>query len=169
MVLIMSHTGRTILEETEEIDQQRIDSTWNKCEQILQHMVPFSLSARNTLQFLQGVYAQVVSNANTNHNHNSSATTGTWTGTGTGEPIARGGHEITGQQQPILNNSNHTNIHTHPSDQAFNNTMSFPDLSTGEVFNGWDTTLGLGLASDELGFLGPFDFNELQGWLPDGV
>lgn len=76
MVLIMSHTSRTVPEETEEIDQQRIDSTWMKCEQILQHMVPFSLSARNTLQFLQGAYAQVVRNANTNHNENSSVGTG---------------------------------------------------------------------------------------------
>lgn len=136
MVLIMSHTCRTL----EEVDKPLIDSNWAKCEQILLHMAPFSLSARNTLQFLQGAHSHVVSN-----------NTGSRTTENNG-----GGHEA-GQQQAV-------NSHLSPVDHHGPTAMGLPDLAE-QAFS-WDG--GLGLASDELGFLGPVDFSALQGLFPDG-
>lgn len=137
MVLIMSHTCHTL----EELDKSLVDSNWTKCEQILLHMAPFSLSARNTLQFLQGAYSHVVPN------NTGSRTIGENNG---------GGQET--DQQPAVNS------HFTPVDHHGPSTMGSPGFP-GNTFN-WDEVLGL--ASDELGFLGPIDFNELQGWLPDG-
>ena len=97
------------------------------------HMAPFSLSARNTLQFLQGAYSHVVSTEN------------------------NGGVHETGQQPAV-------GSHLSPADHHSPTVIGSPDLA-GQAFS-WDG--GLGLASDELGFLGPVDFNALQGWFPDG-
>ena len=129
MVLIMSHACRTL----EDVDKPLIDTNWTKCETILMHMAPFSLSARNTLQFLQGAYSHVVSTENT------------------------GGVRETGQQPAV-------GSHLSPADLHSPTVIGSPDLA-GQAFS-WDG--GLGLASDELGFLGPVDFSALQGWFPDG-
>ncbi|KAF9893639.1 hypothetical protein FE257_010951 [Aspergillus nanangensis] len=57
MVLIMSYTCAAIRDE---LSPQTIDHAWSKCAQILCDMKPFSLSARNTLLFLQSARAQVL-------------------------------------------------------------------------------------------------------------
>ncbi|PYH96198.1 hypothetical protein BO71DRAFT_472464 [Aspergillus ellipticus CBS 707.79] len=57
MVLIMSYTCQPIFTE---LNKGAIDQTWDKCEQILQHMGPFSLSARNTLRFLQTAHSRIL-------------------------------------------------------------------------------------------------------------
>lgn len=105
------------------------------------HMAPFSLSARNTLHFLQGAYSHVVPNN---------------LGSRTVDENNGGGYES--GQYPAVNNHLISMNHHDPT------AMDSPNL-TGQAYN-WDEVLGL--ASDELGFLGPIDFNELQGWLPDG-
>ena len=136
MVLIMSHACRTL----EDVDKPLIDTNWTKCETILMHMAPFSLSARNTLQFLQGAYSHVVSN-----------------NTGSRTTENNGGVHETGQQPAV-------GSHLSPADHHSPTVIGSPDLA-GQAFS-WDG--GLGLASDELGFLGPVDFNALQGWFPVG-
>ncbi|GAB1218232.1 hypothetical protein ATERTT37_007485 [Aspergillus terreus] len=54
----MSYACRPI---SEEVDTATIDASWAKCEEILRQMGSFSLSARNTLQFLQVARARVLS------------------------------------------------------------------------------------------------------------
>lgn len=72
-VLIMSYSCSSILKK---IDSRTIADTWRKCEKILTHMASFSLSARNSLQFLQVTHHHIVQNYtgmcftfNFNNNH----------------------------------------------------------------------------------------------------
>ncbi|KAG2412987.1 hypothetical protein HFD88_010546 [Aspergillus terreus] len=58
MVIIMSYACCPI---SEEVDTATIDASWAKCEEILRQMGSFSLSAQNTLQFLQVARARVLS------------------------------------------------------------------------------------------------------------
>ncbi|KAJ6172659.1 hypothetical protein N7470_001726, partial [Penicillium chermesinum] len=58
-VLIMSYSCRSILKQ---IDTQVIAETWRKCEEVLTHMAAFSLSARNSLQFLQVTHQHIIQN-----------------------------------------------------------------------------------------------------------
>ncbi|GES58203.1 hypothetical protein ATEIFO6365_0004035400 [Aspergillus terreus] len=58
MAIIMSYACRPI---SEELDTATIEASWAKCEEILRQMGSFSLSARNTLQFLQVARARVLS------------------------------------------------------------------------------------------------------------
>ncbi|KAF7586363.1 hypothetical protein BBP40_009029 [Aspergillus hancockii] len=58
MVLVMSYT---CLSSLPEIDKATIDAAWRKCEQILQFMIPFNYSIRNTLLFLQDAHSRVLS------------------------------------------------------------------------------------------------------------
>ncbi|KAJ5234607.1 uncharacterized protein N7469_003775 [Penicillium citrinum] len=58
-VLIMSYSCRSILDQ---IDVQAVDETWRKCEEVLTNMSLFSLSARNSLQFLQVTHHHIVQN-----------------------------------------------------------------------------------------------------------
>lgn len=52
----MSYSCRTILDQ---IDIRAVDDTWRKCEEILGYMASFSLSARNSLQFLQVTHQHI--------------------------------------------------------------------------------------------------------------
>jgi hypothetical protein len=58
-VLIMSYSCRSILDQ---IDVHAVDETWRKCEEVLTTMSLFSLSARNSLQFLQVTHQHIVQN-----------------------------------------------------------------------------------------------------------
>lgn len=121
MVLIMSYKCRVPLK----FKDVSIDLTWQKAEAILQDMVSFSTSARNTLGFLRTIRAQLVStldlaaNPQPNNNHASR------------EPILG----QVGTETPALFNT-----------QPFS-------------FDG-------AYIADELGFLGSFEFQEIQDWLP---
>ncbi|OGM48186.1 hypothetical protein ABOM_002100 [Aspergillus bombycis] len=135
MVIIMSYTCRPIWDE---LDKATIDSTWAKCEEVLRKMGPFSVSARNTIQFLQATRNQVLA---THQQRPSAAACSTTTNS---EP----------QRQHISSQTNQiqlTGVELLPQEGPSGLT--------------WDTSTEP-LAYD-LGFLGPFDFNELQGWLPE--
>ncbi|KAL5355585.1 fungal-specific transcription factor domain-containing protein [Aspergillus floccosus] len=132
MVIIMSYACRPI---SEEVEKATIDATWTKCAEILEQMGSFSLSARNTLQFLQAARAQVLTSPQE-------------------PPSAAECNTATPGRQHDSSQSNqeHLTAIVPPTQEASN------------AFN-WDMTMGP-LAS-ELGFLGPFDLNELHGWLPE--
>lgn len=55
----MSYSCHSILDQ---VDTQVIAETWHKCEEVLTHMTAFSLSARNSLQFLQVTHQHIVQN-----------------------------------------------------------------------------------------------------------
>lgn len=58
-VLIMSYTCRSILDQ---VDMHAVDTAWQRCEEILTNMASFSLSARNSLQFLQVTHQYIIQN-----------------------------------------------------------------------------------------------------------
>jgi hypothetical protein len=53
----MSYSCHSIREQ---VDPQVVDESWRKCEEILAFMAIFSLSARNSLQFLQVTHQHIV-------------------------------------------------------------------------------------------------------------
>jgi hypothetical protein len=55
----MSYTCRSILDQ---VDMQAVDTAWQRCEEILTNMASFSLSARNSLQFLQVTHQYIMQN-----------------------------------------------------------------------------------------------------------
>lgn len=116
MVLIMSSTRCSILAE---LDQHPVDEAWLKCEQILSQMAPFSLSARNTLHFLETARSQIIPSIHVGIDH---------------DARQRSAQQM---ENPLLEQ---------------------------DLFH-WEGSGGL----DELGFLGPFDFAELQGWFGEGL
>jgi hypothetical protein len=58
-VLIMSYTCRSIIDQ---VDMHAVDTAWQRCEEILTNMASFSLSARNSLQFLQVTHQYIMQN-----------------------------------------------------------------------------------------------------------
>lgn len=55
----MSYTCRSILDQ---VDAHAVDTAWQKCVEILTTMASFSLSARNSLQFLQVTHQYIMQN-----------------------------------------------------------------------------------------------------------
>ena len=55
----MSYSCHSIREQ---VNSQFVDESWRKCEEILAFMATFSLSARNSLQFLQVTHQHIVQN-----------------------------------------------------------------------------------------------------------
>ena len=53
----MSYSCHSIREQ---VDTQKVDESWRKCEEILAFMAIFSQSARNSLQFLQVTHQHIV-------------------------------------------------------------------------------------------------------------
>ncbi|PWY88933.1 hypothetical protein BO70DRAFT_393450 [Aspergillus heteromorphus CBS 117.55] len=128
MVLIMSYTCHPIFAE---LDRAAIDQTWAKCEQTLQHMSPFSVSARNTLRFLQTAHSRVRSSVSA--------------------PGPDRGHV----------DYSHAKRSELPSEAVLS-----PQQPTIPCF--WDGSVGANLTSDDVGFLGPLDFDDLPLWVPGG-
>ncbi|KAE8349438.1 fungal-specific transcription factor domain-containing protein [Aspergillus coremiiformis] len=58
MVLIMSYTCRLALTDAE---NTAVNESWRKCEQILQYMIPYNFSTRNTLLFLRAARGRILS------------------------------------------------------------------------------------------------------------
>ncbi|KAE8152323.1 fungal-specific transcription factor domain-containing protein [Aspergillus avenaceus] len=58
LVLIMGHVCRSILPE---IDTRAVETTWAKCQQILQYLIPTSHSAKSALLFLQAARNRALS------------------------------------------------------------------------------------------------------------
>jgi hypothetical protein len=57
MILIISYSCY----QASELDLPTIDTTWRKAETVLQHLASFSVSGRNTLNFLQAMRNRFVS------------------------------------------------------------------------------------------------------------
>ncbi|KAE8375264.1 fungal-specific transcription factor domain-containing protein [Aspergillus bertholletiae] len=58
MVLVMSYTSLPALSGIEKAD---VNEAWRKCEQILQFMIPYNFSSRNTLLFLRAARDRILS------------------------------------------------------------------------------------------------------------
>ncbi|KAJ5628555.1 hypothetical protein N7490_010783 [Penicillium lividum] len=143
-VLIMSYSCSSILKK---LDSQLIADTWRKCEKILTHMASFSLSARNSLQFLQVTHHHIVQNYTTvphqeGHGplppaHLQRRTTRT---------------EMLSQSQP-----------TETLPEEFARDMDQIGLGNNPLTS-WDE---IGLGQEEFGFLGRFDVPDIASWFPD--
>ena len=118
IVLIISYTGPVTAIG---LHISAIDAAWQKCEQILQHLAIFSVSGRNTLQFLSSARTQILSSERRRAQDRTTSTS--------------------------------------------------PDASPGtdlvQLFK-WYASMGP-LASDEMGFLGPFDFDDFREWAPEAT
>lgn len=150
MVLIMSHTCRPMLDD---IDSATVDDTWRKCEQILTDMASFSLSARNTLRFLQAAYNQVVSSMAARDHQNAAATT------------------KTPAEVPLQEAATQPGVEGEIDDGRMGRDgLATPNATYapfGNLFLDLDETMGFGAPLDELGFLGKVDFADVPGWMPD--
>lgn len=62
MILILSYSCY----KTCKIELSTVDTTWEKAEAILQHLASFSVSGRNTFNFLQAMRNRFVSHLNAN-------------------------------------------------------------------------------------------------------
>lgn len=62
MILILSYSCYKACK----IELSTVDATWQKAEAVLQHLASFSVSGRNTLNFLQGMRNRFVSRLNAN-------------------------------------------------------------------------------------------------------
>ncbi|KAE8368022.1 fungal-specific transcription factor domain-containing protein [Aspergillus caelatus] len=58
MVLVMSYTCLPALPD---IEKTAVNGAWRKCEQILQFMIPYNFSSRNTLLFLRAARDRILS------------------------------------------------------------------------------------------------------------
>ncbi|KAE8341547.1 hypothetical protein BDV24DRAFT_132168 [Aspergillus arachidicola] len=58
MVLVMSYTCLPALSD---IEKTAVNEAWRKCEQILQFMIPYNFSSRNTLLFLRAARDRILS------------------------------------------------------------------------------------------------------------
>ncbi|PKY03321.1 hypothetical protein P168DRAFT_238910 [Aspergillus campestris IBT 28561] len=114
------------------------DLAWRKAEQVLEYMASFSMSGRNTLGILRSIRNQVLANRD-------------------------GGQQQQQQQQPVSRSSRDASPEAGLGvghDSAGGDMGG--DVPEPAQFGLWDG----GLPSDELGFLGPFDLGDFQGWFP---
>ncbi|GMF77407.1 unnamed protein product [Aspergillus oryzae] len=58
MVIVMSYTCLPALSD---IEKTTVHEAWRKCEQILQFMIPYNFSSRNTLLFLRAARDRILS------------------------------------------------------------------------------------------------------------
>ncbi|KAJ5752162.1 hypothetical protein N7520_009079 [Penicillium odoratum] len=143
-VLIMSYSCSSILKK---VDSQLIADTWRKCEKILTHMASFSLSARNSLQFLQITHHHIVQNYTTVSRQE-----------GLGPlPPAHLQRRTTRTEMP----SQPQPTETFPEEFA----RDMDQIGLGNnLLTGWDE---IGLGQEEFGFLGRFDVPDIASWFPD--
>ncbi|KAJ5920960.1 hypothetical protein N7466_009286 [Penicillium verhagenii] len=165
-VLIMSYSCSSILKK---IDAHLIAETWRKCEKILTHMASFSLSARNSLQFLQVTHHHIVQN---------------YTSMSAPSFDLRNGYSLAFNPAVSHNEGNGSLGPDHAQSQQRMNTQSEISPRTNEVLpeelglRDMDHTSGLGinpltswdeigLGQEEFGFLGRFDVPDIASWFPD--
>lgn len=141
MVFIMSYSCRSVQKQ---LDEGLIDQAWGKCEKILGHMAVFSQSARNTLRFLKAAHAQTISNSGTSEDTEC--------------------QENTCHTEPYNTQSNTTEAEHAGENTLFQAQEQVP--LAGPLFT-WGDAMDAGVAPDELGFLGPFDFTDVSSWFPD--
>ncbi|CAP91523.1 Pc13g04540 [Penicillium rubens Wisconsin 54-1255] len=144
-ILIMSYSCHSIREQ---VDSQIVDESWRKCEEILAFMAIFSLSARNSLQFLQVTHQHITQNY--------SATCRP------GDPsmVSTQLHQR-GNQQP-----NRPDLSSQPTEPIADehNLRHGPANMDINLFSTWDE---MSLGQEEFGFLGRFDLPDLASWFAD--
>ncbi|KAJ5730286.1 uncharacterized protein N7483_004794 [Penicillium malachiteum] len=141
-VLIMSHSCSAILNQ---IDLRTVADTWRKCEKILIHMAPFSISARSSLQFLQVTHDHIV------HNYNSS--------------VSENSQPFTGQSHQ--RRAPRTEAAAQPSEASMHESEPSgfqKDVPGINPLVSWDE---IGQGQDEFGFLGRFDMPDIASWFSD--
>ncbi|KAJ5542953.1 hypothetical protein N7461_008956, partial [Penicillium sp. DV-2018c] len=147
-ILIMSHSCRSICEQ---VDPQIVDESWRKCEEILAFMAIFSLSARNSLQFLQVTHQHIVqSHAGTSRPLDATSMV-------PAQPHQRGTQQ-SGQSELLAQPAELV-----ADEQSMRNEPGNMDINV-NPFATWDE---LGLGQEEFGFLGRFDLPDLASWFPD--
>ncbi|KAJ5084211.1 hypothetical protein NUU61_008790 [Penicillium alfredii] len=145
-ILIMSYSCRAILDQ---IDIRAVDDTWRKCEEILGYMASFSLSARNSLQFLQVTHQHIAQH---------------YSGTSRSDHPAPAPNQ---SQQRTSCHSSRPGFATQPADVVSDDPSpeySDPGGPSVNPFMSWDE---LGLGQEEFGFLGKFDLPDLASWFAD--
>ncbi|KAJ5233015.1 hypothetical protein N7468_005971 [Penicillium chermesinum] len=146
-VLIMSYSCRSILKQ---IDTQVIAETWRKCEEVLTHMAAFSLSARNSLQFLQVTHQHIIQNYTKLDVWDSGEHP-------PGTPSQR--HRM----QPRDRTADPAEITVNlPESQN----MQDSDVG-GRPMNPFMSLDEMDMRQEEFGFLGRFDVPDLASWFPD--
>ncbi|KAJ5258185.1 hypothetical protein N7524_009741, partial [Penicillium chrysogenum] len=144
-ILIMSYSCHSIREQ---VDSQIVDESWRKCEEILAFMAIFSVSARNSLQFLQVTHQHITQNY--------SATCRP------GDPsmVSTQLHQR-GNQQP-----NRPDLSSQPTEPIADehNLRHAPANMDINLFSTWDE---MSLGQEEFGFLGRFDLPDLASWFAD--
>ncbi|KAJ5591655.1 uncharacterized protein N7459_002024 [Penicillium hispanicum] len=143
-VLIMSYSCHSILDQ---VDVQTVDDTWRKCEEILAHMSSYSLSARNSLQFLQVTHQHIVQKYTASRRDDHS-------------PLA----PSQPQQRAHFDRSE---IFPQPTETTSDDPGSGVGEPSGPLFNplmSWDD---IGLGQEDFGFLGRFDVPDLANWFSD--
>ncbi|KAJ5143188.1 uncharacterized protein N7515_001975, partial [Penicillium bovifimosum] len=146
-ILIMSHPCHSICEQ---VDPQLVDESWRKCEEILAFMATFSLSARNSLQFLQVTHQHIV------QSHSGTSRLLDATSVAPAQPHQRANQQ-SGQPELLAQPAELVS-----DEQIMRNEPSNMDTNP---FATWDE---LGLGQEEFGFLGRFDLPDLASWFPAG-
>ncbi|KAJ6134402.1 hypothetical protein N7523_000724 [Penicillium sp. IBT 18751x] len=142
-VLIMSYSCRSILDQ---VDARTVDESWRKCEEVLSIMSLFSVSARNSLQFLKVTHAHIVQNYTARNE--------------TAAPLGPNQTQRRTTRQSGLDLSTQS---TGNEEQISGET----DLNSPiNPFMSWEDT-GLGLGQEDFGFLGRFDLPDLASWFTD--
>ncbi|KAJ5151079.1 uncharacterized protein N7482_010331 [Penicillium canariense] len=143
-VLIMSYSCRSILDQ---INAHAVDAAWQNCEEILTNMASFSLSARNSLQFLQVTHQYIM------QNYSAVSRTEDVPPLSASQLLQRTRHLAVPTQltDPILDDAG-----SHNPEQS-----NVPNVNP---FMSWDE---LGLGQEEFGFLGRFDLPDLASWFSE--
>lgn len=150
----------------EQVDSQVVDDSWRKCEEILAFMAIFSLSARNSLQFLQMTHQHIVQNYSGSWLNNTETLNYSQFHLATFRPgdatslastqLHQKGNQQTNRPE-VLSQSAEPSLEEHNLRHEPNNLDTNP-LTT------WDE---MGLGQEEFGFLGRFDLPDIASWFTD--
>lgn len=159
----MSYSCHSIREQ---VDSQIVGESWRKCEEILAFMAMFSLSARNSLQFLQVTHQHIVQNYSGMFllPRETSPTTNYLSATCRPSDTSL---SVTQAQQRAAQFPGRPNLSSQPAEPvAEHGLRPEPNTNTMDMnpFTTWDE---MGLGQEEFGFLGRFDFPDLASWFTD--
>ncbi|OQE41828.1 hypothetical protein PENCOP_c004G04987 [Penicillium coprophilum] len=145
-ILIMSYSCYSIREQ---VDSQIVDESWQKCEEILAFMAIFSISARNSLQFLQVTHQHIM------QNYSATCRPGDTSSSAFTQLYQRGNQH--------LNRPDSVSHNTEPVSEEHNLNHDANNMDI-NPFTTWDE---MGLGQEEFGFLGRFDLPDLASWFTD--
>lgn len=166
-VLIMSYSCRSILDQ---IDVPAVDETWRKCEEVLTTMASFSLSARNSLQFLQVTHAHIVQNytgKNMRPFQFCMIFCGSVSNIHTGASRNDDNTLAPSQLQRGNKNTERSDLASQPAGGIMEESGPRDSDPTGPAINPFMSWDEMGLGQEDLGFLGRFDLPDLASWFSD--